>query len=150
MRQKRAKAYKKQMSVYVHAFKFREPYQIIVDNELITTCQSASFDINKGFTRTIQAENKPMITQCCIQALYDTKNQPAIDIAKSFERRKCNHREAIDPSQCIESIVNIKGQNKHRYIVASQDLQLRKKLQENPWSTIDLYESISDGYGTDQ
>lgn len=132
MRQKRAKAYKKQMSVYVHAFKFREPYQIIVDNELITTCQSASFDISKGFTRTIQAENKPMITQCCIQALYDTKNQLAIDIAKSFERRKCNHREAIDPSQCIESIVNINGQNKHRYIVASQDLQLRKKLRKIP------------------
>lgn len=132
MRQKRAKAYKKQMNVYHYTFKFREPYQIIVDDEIVTTCQKSSFDIHKGLTRTIQAENKPMITQCCMQALYDTKNQESINLAKTFERRKCNHREAIDPSQCIESIVNIKGQNKHRYIVASQDLQLRKKLRKIP------------------
>lgn len=130
MRQKRAKAYKKQMNVYLHAFKFREPFQIIVDNELVTTCDQATFDIAKGFTRTIQAENKPMITQCCMQALYDTKNQRAIELAKTFERRKCNHREAIDPHDCIESIVNIDGVNKHRYIVATQNHPLRKKLRK--------------------
>ncbi|EMG48871.1 UTP23 rRNA-processing protein UTP23 [Candida maltosa Xu316] len=132
MRQKRAKAYKKQMSVYTHTFKFREPYQIIVDNEIVSLCQTSAFDISKGFTRTIQAEHKPMITQCCIQALYDSKNQNAIDMAKSFERRKCNHREPIDPSDCILSIVDIKGENKHRYVVATQDLNLRKKLRKVP------------------
>ncbi|KAG7662810.1 uncharacterized protein J8A68_003664 [[Candida] subhashii] len=132
MRQKRAKAYKKQMNVYLHAFKFREPFQLIVDNEMVINCDQASYDIIKGFNRTIQAESKPMITQCCIQALYDTKNQRAIDTAKTFERRRCNHREAIDPHDCIESIVNIKGENKHRYVVATQNLPLRKKLRKIP------------------
>jgi len=132
MRQKRAKAYKKQMNVYHYTFKFREPYQIIVDDEIVTTCQKSSFDIHKGLTRTIQAENKPMITQCCMQALYDTKNQESINLAKTFERRKCNHREAIAPADCIHSIVDINGENKHRYVVATQDLQLRRKLRKVP------------------
>jgi U3 small nucleolar RNA-associated protein 23 len=33
------------------------------------------------------------------------ERQPAVDLAKDFERRKCNHREAIDGSECIESVV---------------------------------------------
>ncbi|KAG5420919.1 hypothetical protein I9W82_000009 [Candida metapsilosis] len=132
MRQKRAKSYKKQMNVYHYTFKFREPYQVIVDNEIVSTCSKSSYDITKGLTRTIQAENKPMITQCCIQALYDTKNQDAINLAKKFERRKCNHREVIAPGECIKSIVDINGENKHRYVVATQDLDLRRKLRQIP------------------
>ncbi|RLV83040.1 rRNA-processing protein UTP23 [Meyerozyma sp. JA9] len=134
MRQKRAKSYRKQMLVYQHTFKFREPYQTIVHSDIVTLCQSASFDVAKGINRTIQAEIKPMITQCCMQALYSTKNQDAIDIAKKFERRRCNHppKAPLDPSECVESIVNVDGKNKHRYIVATQDHELRKKLRQVP------------------
>jgi rRNA-processing protein FCF1 len=48
-----------------------------------------------------------VITQCCIVELYKMgkERQPAVDIAKEFERRKCNHREAIDGLQCLESVV---------------------------------------------
>lgn len=72
-----------------------------------------------------------MISQCAIYALYDTKNEEAIALAKSFERRRCGHKDrAIEPSKCMESIVNIKGKNKHRYVVVSQDVELRRKLRK--------------------
>lgn len=132
MRQKRAKAYKKQMNVYLHTFKFREPFQTIVDADLVVACHGSSFDIEKGLNRTIQGETKPMITQCCMEALYKTKDQAAIEVGKKFERRRCNHREAIDPNECIESITIIKGENKHRYIVAAQNYELRKLLRKTP------------------
>ncbi|KAK6202513.1 Fcf1-domain-containing protein [Scheffersomyces amazonensis] len=132
MRQKRAKSYRKQMNVYIHAFKFREPYQAIVDHEFIIACEKATYNLNRGLKNTIQGEVKPMITQCCMQALYDNKDQHIIDVAKTFERRRCNHREAINPSKCIDSIVDIKGENKHRYIVATQDKDLRKKFRNIP------------------
>jgi U3 small nucleolar RNA-associated protein 23 len=32
-----------------------------------------------------------VITQCTIQNLYKTKNNEAIELAKTFERRRCNH-----------------------------------------------------------
>lgn len=134
MRQKRAKSYKKQINIYLHTFKFREPFQTIVDDELVLTCVKASFDIVKGLNRTIQAETKPMITQCCMQALYLTDNQAAIDLAKTFERRRCNHppKSPEAPADCIRSIVDIDGTNKHRYIVASQSTSLRRKLRRVP------------------
>lgn len=134
MRQKRAKSYRKQMLVYNHAFKFREPYQVLIDDQLVLDCQKSHYDLVGGLKRTLQAEVKPMITQCSMQALYATKNQDAIEIGKEFERRRCNHppREAKPPTECIESIVNVKGSNKHRYVVASQEVTLRRKLRKVP------------------
>jgi len=134
MRQKRAKSYRKQLLVYHHTFKFREPYQIIVDDQIVTTSNDSSFDLTKGLERTLQAEVKVMITQCCMQALYELGNQDAIYMAKQFERRRCNHnpKDPKTPMECIESIVDIKGENKHRYIVASQDIQIRRKLRRIP------------------
>lgn len=134
MRQKRAKSYKKQLLVYHHVFKFREPYQVLVDNEIVLDCERSSFDLARGLKRTLQAEVKPMITQCCIQALYETKNQQAIEMAKQFERRRCNHPPGDSelPANCIMSVVNVDGCNKHRYVVASQDLALRRRLREVP------------------
>ncbi|CCH42656.1 rRNA-processing protein [Wickerhamomyces ciferrii] len=122
MRQKRAKAYRKQMLVYNHTFKFREPYQIIVDEQLVLTAEKQSFDLAKGLTRTVQAEVKPK------------NNQPAIELARTFERRRCNHdpKDPLPPHECIKSIVIINNQNKHRYIVASENEQLRWSLRKIP------------------
>lgn len=134
MKQKRVKAYKKQINVYVRTFKFREPFQTVVDDRMILDCNKASYDLVKGLKRTVQGEVKPMITQCCIQKLYESKNSEAINLAKLFERRRCNHSpsDPLEPSQCINSIVNIEGENKFRYIVATQDSNLRKHLRTVP------------------
>lgn len=73
--------------------------------------------------------------------------QPAVDLAKTFERRKCNHREAIPGDECISNVVGalltarfcepspqtISGEsNKHRYIVSTQSQPLRAKLRMVP------------------
>lgn len=134
MRQKRAKAYRKQMLVYNHTFKFREPYQVLIDDQIVLDCHGSNFDLVKGLKRTLQAEVKVMITQCCMQSLYETNNQGAIEMAKTFERRRCNHppKDPKPPSECIESVVSINGQNKHRYVVATQDIDIRRSLRRTP------------------
>lgn len=120
--------------MYHHTFKFREPYQVIVDDQIVSISNDSNFDLAKGLERTLQAEVKVMITQCCMQALYEVGNQDAISMAKEFERRRCNHnpKDPKTPMECIESIVDIKGENKHRYVVASQDIQIRRKLRRVP------------------
>ena len=35
MRAKRSKTYKKTMAIYTSAFKFREPFQVLVDSEFV-------------------------------------------------------------------------------------------------------------------
>lgn len=122
------------MLVYNHTFKFREPYQVLVDSQIVLDCHGSNFDLAKGLQRTLQAEVKVMITQCCMQALYESQNQGAIELAKGFERRRCNHppKEPKPPIECLESVVSIKGHNKHRYVVASQDVEIRRALRRTP------------------
>lgn len=134
MRQKRAKSYRKQLLVYNHTFKFREPYQVLLDDQIVFDSNQSKYDLVKALKRTLQAEVKPMITQCCMQALYETKNEHAIDLGKQFERRRCGHMpsDAVSPKECIQSVVNINGKNKHRYVVACQDVEIRRLLRKVP------------------
>ncbi|KAG2077117.1 Fcf1-domain-containing protein [Suillus decipiens] len=132
MRQKRAKTYRKLMHLYSMSFGFRQPYQILVDSELCQIAIDAKLDLIKQFSTVLQGNVKPMITQCCMHELYlqGKVRQPAVDLAKTFERRKCNHREAIPGDECLSSVVG--DTNKHRYVVATQSQSLRNGLRIIP------------------
>ncbi|EPT04253.1 hypothetical protein FOMPIDRAFT_1114186 [Fomitopsis schrenkii] len=132
MRQKRAKAYRKLMSLYCMSFGFRQPYQVLVDSEMCKASVAQKLDFAKQVETVLQGTVKLMITQCCIHELYlqGKTQQPAVDLAKTFERRKCNHREAIPGDECLASVVG--ETNKHRYVIATQSHDLRVKLRAIP------------------
>lgn len=120
------------MSLYCMSFGFREPYQVLVDSEICKIAIESRIDLSRQLSTVLQGATKPMITQCCIHELYlqGKSQQPAVDLAKAFERRKCNHREAIPGYDCLESVVG--DTNKHRYVVATQSQPLRAKLRLIP------------------
>ncbi|CAO1613408.1 unnamed protein product [Sympodiomycopsis kandeliae] len=150
MRQKRSKTYRKLLSSYILHFGYRPPFQLLIDSkfahslsalhldssevlkrlsDVLQTSQLTKGKINKNYV----AELKPMITQCCMVELYGQEKEgkiekDAVTIAKSWERRRCNHREAISGIDCLKSVIG--PNNKHRYILASDDRQLRKYLNE--------------------
>ena len=72
--------------------------------------------------------------------LYASSSDPGvsylIDKAKTFERRRCDHRPEDYPvplssKECLASVVDPKGNgtNKHRYVVGSQELDVRKYMR---------------------
>ncbi|KAH7883751.1 Fcf1-domain-containing protein [Phlebopus sp. FC_14] len=132
MRQKRAKTYRRLMSLYCLTFGFRQPYQVLVDSEMCRAATELKVDLGKQLSAVLQGTVKPMITQCCIHELYlqGKSMQPAVDLAKSFERRKCNHREAIPGEECLASVVA--DSNTHRYVIATPSQILRAKLRQIP------------------
>lgn len=84
-----------------------------------------------------------VITQCSIRHLYTLSEIPPpqkealITLAKTFERRRCNHHTLEQPLstlECLFSVVDSKGSrtNKNRYVVASQEDDVRRKLREIP------------------
>jgi U3 small nucleolar RNA-associated protein 23 len=129
MRQKRAKQYRKQMQVLRTTFKFKTPIQILVDDTTITEAANTNYDLLKGLNSVVQMEAKFFITQCCIEHLYESKNQPAIDLAKKMEKRRCGHKGTQTSFDCIKSITNVDGENKYRYLVTTQDESLRTSLR---------------------
>ncbi|KAA8916876.1 hypothetical protein TRICI_000995 [Trichomonascus ciferrii] len=130
------------MAEYHLYFGFREPYQVLVDEEIVIKAVSTKFNLVRMLERNLQGQVKVMITQCAMEALYRSKNEEAINLAKQFERRKCGHRPArkgedeedgtLSAFDCIKSVVNVKGQNKHRYVVATQKLRLRQVFHKLP------------------
>lgn len=89
---------------------------------------------------SLRALTTTVITQCTIRHLYQLPAEhPAKDrligIAKSFERRKCNHHELESPlpeKECFASVVLKNGVNKHRYVVAFQARDVRALVKDVP------------------
>lgn len=84
-----------------------------------------------------------MITQCSIRHLYTLSEVPPpqkealIAVAKTFERRRCNHHTLqlpLSTLECLSNVVDPKGShtNKNRYVVASQEDDVRRMLREIP------------------
>lgn len=48
-----------------------------------------------------------VITQCSVEALYKLgkEYQDVTNLAKTFERRRCNHREPVEEHLCIKDVV---------------------------------------------
>jgi U3 small nucleolar RNA-associated protein 23 len=118
----------------------REPYQILVDANLLADACKFKMDLLKGFEQTLSGKVKPLITQCSMRHLYNNKSEPgvqaAIELGKTFERRRCGHHpdeypKPLSTLECLGSVVDPKdsGVNKHRYVVASNDQTTRQKLR---------------------
>jgi len=139
MKLKRAKAYKKLLHQYELNFGFREPYQVLLDSAILQDAYKFKIDLVGRLEKVLGAKVKPMITQCDMRHLYDAKpkNETLILQAKEYERRRCGHHELEEPLstlECLTSVVDPKGSgsNKHRYVVASNEKEVRQKMRRIP------------------
>ncbi|KAK0285822.1 hypothetical protein LTR35_005162 [Friedmanniomyces endolithicus] len=143
MRAKRSKQYRKLMQQYAMSFGFREPYQVLVDAEIIQAAARFKMKLGVLLAGALHGEIKPMITQCCIRHLYDAsattdqerrEKEGWIEVAKQAERRRCGHHELDVPLttlECLTSVVDPKGSGKNRncYVVATQDQEVRQSMR---------------------
>ncbi|KAK5710759.1 hypothetical protein LTR17_018740 [Elasticomyces elasticus] len=144
MRAKRSKQYRKLMQQYEMSFAFRPPYQILLDAAIIQLAHHQKLKLGDLLKGTLHGEIKPMITQCCIRHLYTAPATTAqekrekdewIETAKAAERRRCGHHELAEPlsaMECLMGTVDPKGSggNRNRYVVATQDLEIRQRLRK--------------------
>jgi U3 small nucleolar RNA-associated protein 23 len=143
MRGKRSKQYRKLMHAYALTFGFRAPYQVMLSSTIIRDAARFKMQLGHMLSNTLHGEIKPMITQCCIRHLYNAVPEPGherdkeqwIEVAKQAERRRCGHHELETPLselECITSVLDPKGSgtNKHRYVVATQEREVRAAMRE--------------------
>lgn len=139
MRGKRSKQYRKLLKQFELAFGFRQPYQVLVDAELVKDAHRFAMDLPQYLSNTLHGEVKILITQCSMRHLYAQNREPGvarvIDKAKDYERRRCGHHPEEFPEPCstLECLGGVVGpKNKHRYVVASQDPEVRAKMRGIP------------------
>ena len=59
MRGKRSKQYRKLMHKYAQSFAFREPYQVLVDADLVRDAVRFTMDLPAALERTLHGKIKP-------------------------------------------------------------------------------------------
>ena len=106
---------------------------------MVQDAARCTMNLMTSLSRTLSGTVKPMITQCSIRHLYALSASPEkeafIAVAKSMERRRCNHHTLEQPLStiaCLSSVIDPKSThttkdlvNKYNYVVASQDENLR-------------------------
>ena len=142
MRQKRSKVYRRLVHQYVVHYGFREPFQVLLDDSFAEALGRYKVgDPLRQLGNVLQAKVKPMITQCCMVALYNAEARASsagnsealalvrgvVAMAKGWERRRCNHKEALPPRDCLAAVVG--PTNQHRYVLAADDAQVRRALR---------------------
>lgn len=129
-------AYKKLLHQYELNFGFREPYQVLLDSQILEDAYRFKIDLVGRLQKLLGGQVKPMITTCDMRHLYTAKpkNETLILQAKEYERRRCNHQDLEEPLstlECLSEVVDPKGSstNKNRYIVASNDSRVRGHMR---------------------
>ncbi|KAL2812091.1 hypothetical protein BJX63DRAFT_421992 [Aspergillus granulosus] len=143
MRAKRSKKYRKLMHQYELAFGFREPYQVLVDSNLLRAVHSFKMDLLPALERTLQGQVKPLLTKCSLAAIMAnqpvnprTNNQVRPDFLPpptTLPLRHCSHNEdstPIDEAECLLSLLSPLAdvkRNKEHYILATADPPMPKE-----------------------
>ncbi len=112
---------------------------MLLDSSILQDAYKFKIDLVGRLEKVLGAKVKPMITQCDMRHLYTAKpkNETLILQAKEYERRRCGHHELEEPLstlECLSSVVDPKGSgsNKHRYVVASNELEVRAHMRKIP------------------
>ncbi|KAI1121443.1 Fcf1-domain-containing protein [Nemania abortiva] len=140
-RAKRSKQYKRLMNQYEINFGFREPYQVLCDSQFLEAAIRSKMDIDHILKATLHGSTKLLITQCSMRWLYARKDEPGVKAVIEFakervERRRCGHHpsdypEPLQEIECLDSVVDPSqnGVNKHRYVCAINDDEVRTSLR---------------------
>ncbi|KAM9308450.1 rRNA-processing protein UTP23 homolog [Gastrophryne carolinensis] len=129
----RQKHVKKHLSFYRNNFRFREPYQVLLDG---TFCQAAlknQIQIKEQLPKYFMGEVQLCTSQCVLKELESLGKElyGAKLIAQRFQVRHCAHSKSpISGSECLLSMTA--EQNPHHYFIATQDQNLANQVRKRP------------------
>ncbi|XP_063780550.1 rRNA-processing protein UTP23 homolog [Pseudophryne corroboree] len=127
----RQKHVKKHLSFYRNNFRFREPYQVLLDG---TFCQAAlknKIQIKEQLPKYFTGDVQLCTSNCVLKELQSLGKElfGAKLIAQRFQVRHCAHfKSPVSGSACLLSMV-AEG-NAHHYFIATQDQELASKVKK--------------------
>ncbi|KAL0109970.1 hypothetical protein PUN28_013543 [Cardiocondyla obscurior] len=136
MKTSRGKKARKTLGFYVNNYKFRQPFQVLIDGTFAFAALQNKFNIHEQLAKYFQSEIKLLTTACVISeteklGIFSSKVNGATQIVKQYAIHRCGHEKTpICGSKCLQSMTG--KNNNARYIVATQDRELQDKLRIIP------------------
>lgn len=129
MKIQRQKKIKRRLDFFKNNFGFSAPYSLIVDGTFCFAALSHKVSIREQIPKILEDNVKIVTTPCIVTEVE--KMGPALygafTIVKQFAHHQCGHAEPLNGAKCVRSMV--KGGNKSKYAVATQDPALRSQLR---------------------
>ena len=148
MRVLRNKGHRKTLNYFGVVFGLRAPYRVLIDGNFLAVASRLQIEWLRLLPKLLQVPPHSCylhITECALaelEALGDGQ-RPAREEANKLSVMKCrrNHGHSLktEPSECILQLVGAKNEGK--WIVVTQDSELRSKLRLIPGTPIILVSS---------
>ncbi|DBA04652.1 TPA: hypothetical protein N0F65_012235 [Lagenidium giganteum] len=140
MRYLRSKAIRKALRQFHFLCGIKPPYKVLIDGNFIAMCLQVHVDLKERLPKFLQVkphEVKFFIPEAAVKELelLGEAMAPAVALAKSFTvlSSDIDDEKTDGPVDVRKSIENIIGErNQGKYIVCTQEVELRKTLREVP------------------
>lgn len=136
MKTSRQKKARKHLAFFINNFKFRQPFQILIDGTFAFHALENKFNIQEQLPKYFQSEVKLLTTSCIILETEKLSTISkavggALQVVKQYSVHKCGHEKCpISGAKCIKFMVG--KNNSSRYIIATQDRELQDTLRKIP------------------
>ncbi|KAH7577114.1 hypothetical protein ACOSP7_002111 [Xanthoceras sorbifolium] len=133
MKVKKQKRHRKIVRFYTACFGFRQPYKVLCDGTFVHHLIANQITpADKALSTTLAASVKLFSTKCVIDELkgLGESHSEALQAAHELTIARCEHERKKSADACIKEVIGEK--NMEHFFVATQDVDLRKKLQEVP------------------
>ncbi|KOM40191.1 hypothetical protein LR48_Vigan04g038900 [Vigna angularis] len=133
MKVKKQKRHRKTLTFYTACFAFRKPFKVLCDGTFVhhlLVNRITPADIALG--NILSATVKLYTTRCVLDELkrLGSSYSETLEVAHKLIVARCEHDKCVSADVCIKEVVG--ENNSEHFFVASQDTDLRKKLQEVP------------------
>lgn len=133
MRVKRQKRHRKIVRFYTACFGFRQPYKVLCDGTFVHhLIENRITPADNALSNTLAAPVKLFTTKCVIDELkrLGPSHSEALEAAHKLAIARCEHENLKSADACLVEVIGEK--NPEHFFVCTQDVDLRKKLQELP------------------
>ncbi|KAK7320514.1 hypothetical protein VNO77_30060 [Canavalia gladiata] len=133
MKVKKQKRHRKSLTFYTACFGFRKPFKVLCDGTFVHhLLVNRITPADKALGNILSATVKLYTTRCVLAELkrLGGSYSEALEAAHKLIVARCEHDKCMRADACIAEVVG--ENNSEHFFVASQDGDLRKKLQEVP------------------
>ncbi|KAK7385849.1 hypothetical protein VNO78_31765 [Psophocarpus tetragonolobus] len=133
MKVKKQKRHRKILTFYTACFGFRKPFKVLCDGTFVHhLLVNRITPADTAIGHILSAGVKLYTTRCVLAELkrLGSAYSEALEAAHKLIVARCVHDKCMSADACIMEVVGEK--NSEHFFIASQDTDLRKKLQEVP------------------
>ncbi|EOY02974.1 PIN domain-like family protein, putative isoform 3 [Theobroma cacao] len=133
MRFKKQKRHRKTVRFFSVCFEFRQPFKVLCDGTFVHhLLHNDLIPADKALSDCLSAPVKLFTTSCVLAELktLGASQSASFQAARKLAIARCDHEKRVSADACIAEVIG--ENNSEHFFVATQDADLRKKLQKVP------------------